>query len=224
MRFFLLLMLFCLPAPLLAAERVCQGTAVTVRADNLSEADRICLGANNVLPFLRQFGLDAAISIVVEVTDALPPGHLAGELGSFDTRDNLVRIRTYAAFSTMARSGTVFRIPPDEALHVSYVTHELVHAYTHAGMQRRRIGWVAQEYMAYAAQLASMPEPLRERILSRYEQKGFADASEIGETYLLLDPHAFAVKAYRHYSLPGNGPAFVRRLLDGSLRLGENSR
>lgn len=217
-------MFFCLYAPLLAAERGCQGTTVTARADSRVEADRICQGARNVTPFLQQFGLDATTPIVVESTDATAADHHAAELGSFDTRDLLVRVRTYAAFRRLATTGTLFRVPPEEALHASYVTHELVHAYIHADAQRRGVGRVAQEYIAYATQLASLPTPLRDRILARYDQAGFASASEIGESYLLIDPHAFAIKAYRHYLQPGSGAIFVRSLLDGSVLLDSDGR
>ncbi len=220
--FALLLLVLC--EPLRAGDTACEGIPVSVDAAGTSDHALICQGARQALVFLAGVGLDTSAHLSVLTTDAEAIDHHPAEIGSYDARDRRVRVRTYEGCARLTSDGPLFRIQMEGALYASFIAHEIAHAVIHANAGRHRPARVAQEYIAYVVQLASMPEALRARILARYDEDAFGRASEIGETYLLIDPHAFAVKVYRHYLQPENGAAFLRRLIDGTATLGANGR
>lgn len=222
-RLFVLLPLL-LSTPLWAGGSACDGIPVTVVAADRLDHARICQGARQALNFLSGAGLDTSTPLSIEASDAEAVGHRAAEVGSYDTRDSRVRVHSFDGCTRLTAAEPPFRIPMEEAVYASFVAHEIAHAVIHANARQRRLARIAQEYIAYVVQLESMSDALRARILALYDQEAFDKASEIGETYLLIDPHAFAVKVYRHYLKSENGNAFLRRLLDGSATLGGNGR
>jgi len=218
--FALFLLLFCGPAA--AGEPACEGIPIAVEAAAQPDRRLICQGARQTLAFLADVGLDTSVPLSVLASDAEMTGHHPAEVGSYDARDRRVRVRSYIGFAQLASEARPFRVPADEALYASFVAHEIAHAVVHANARPRRPSRVAHEYIAYVAQLASMPEVLRTQVLARYDEEAFGEAAEIGETYLLINPHAFAVKVYRHYLRQENGPAFLLRLLNGTAVLGSD--
>jgi hypothetical protein len=74
----------------------------------------------------------------------------------------------------------------------------------------------AHEYIAGVTTIATLPEAERARLLRLYPGEGFDRPEQISGTLFLLAPTWFAVEAYRHYRKPGNGPAFLRRVLSGA--------
>jgi hypothetical protein len=108
----------------------------------------------------------------------------------------------------------------DPDLYKSLVVHEIAHAYVDRTFRFDVPSVLVHEYIAYTVQLATMPEPLRERVLASIPLPAFQGASEITLTYYALDPNAFGVKCYLHYRDPRNGDAFLERLLSGQVRLG----
>lgn len=220
--FVLLPLLFSVP--LWADGNACDDIPVTVDAADRSDHARICRGARQALTFLAGIGLDTSEPLSVLASDAEAAGHHAAEVGSYDTRDHRVRVRTFDGCARLASAEPLFRVPMEESLYASFIAHEIAHAVIHANAGQHRTARIAQEYIAYVVQLETMPESLRARILARYDQEGFNKASDIGETYLLIDPHAFAVKAYRHFLKTENGASFLRRLANGTATLGGNGR
>ena len=88
--------------------------------------------------------------------------------------------------------------PIDDALYASLVAHELTHAVAQQHMRADKIGSPAQEYLAYAVQLATLPEARREAIVAAAGVRGWETGDTVSNIYLGLNVHRFAVKSYLH--------------------------
>jgi len=114
-----------------------------------------------------------------------------------------------------ARSGSlVFGLDMTRALWRSYVAHELAHAASDSRFAPGVSTFTASEYIAAVVQVSVLPEHIRQALLANFAGlAGFGAKSEINSTYYFIDPCAFAVKSYLHYSRPENGPSFIAALL-----------
>jgi len=69
-----------------------------------------------------------------------------------------------------------------------------------------------------------MPAEARGRALEAFPGNGFDSEQQITTTLYLLAPQWFGAEAYRHYLKPGNGQAFLRKILAGEALGEENVR
>ena len=56
----------------------------------------------------------------------------------------------------------------------------------------------AHEYVAYAIQIASMPQETRDLLLSSFPLQTSKDLARFNDIYLAMRPLRFAANAYRH--------------------------
>lgn len=99
--------------------------------------------------------------------------------------------------------------------------HEVAHCIVSANAGREPLSAVAQEYFAYVTMFATMPAAQREQVLQKIPGNGFDATVEIDMTIYLIDPIQFGAQAYRHFLKPGNGRAFLRRVLNRQLLIEE---
>lgn len=201
-----------------AQARQCDGTPVWVKHRHSVDADLVCSAAKSTFEFMRRNGFGATKSITVQVLDQPAEAFRNGELGRFDGNRRETLILSFAVAQIEARDSPPFNTPMNKELYQSFVVHELAHAIAHSAFEIARPSVVAQEYIAYTVQLATMPPALREEILARYRVDAFADESEMSELYYAFDPCVFAVKAYRHFMTLSEPQAFYKRLLTGAFQ------
>lgn len=180
-----------------------------------ADAEVACLGAADARAFLKANGLNTEESIEIHIVKRLPNRRTVHAFGCFSRELGQVHILSYSVCRDAANSRAIFGLPWDQRLYRSLVAHEIAHAVASRNFAMKQPLWVAQEYIAYVTQLATMPRDLRERIMMRFSQKGFETPAEINPYILMLSPEVFAVKAYRHFVRKENGAAFFRALLDG---------
>jgi hypothetical protein len=200
-----------------AALHTCEGTQISVLAQHDSDATLACEAARRAIAFFADQGFhaDIAATILVEEEPSSPTDWSL--LGSFDARRGEIRVLSLHKAMESAPREPPFGEPMHAQLHASFIAHELRHALAKANFTIARPSVLAHEYVAYTVRLATMPDTLRQDILSRYQLEGFQHEREIGETYYLVNPHAFAVKAYPHFRRPENGSAFLSRVFNGLL-------
>jgi len=174
-----------------------------------------CAGAGDALAWLEPTGLTLEHGPVISLVDRLPAGSDKHALGRFDGRLGVIELLDFRAAASASECGPrAFKVPMSRALWQSYVAHEVAHAAVRAHDTSHTFTVAQQEYVAAVVQLGTLPEAIRDEILSNYDGfPAFGDASEISDLYYFMAPCAFAVKAYRHYLQPGNGPTFISRLL-----------
>ncbi len=104
------------------------------------------------------------------------------------------------------------------ALFASLLIHEVTHARLANLADGNSCSLADHEYIAYAMQLATLPDEQRDIILDGVPD-GDAGTSLINEVTLAMSPRVFAGLAWRHFERPENGCRYVRSLLDGSVSL-----
>ena len=120
------------------------------------------------------------------------------------------------------RKTPYFTLPYDRELLVSVLTHECVHALSNAFYSypiSPRIH-AQEEYIAYAAQLATMDPGKLQQVLARYAagRWTFSSESSINDLVHAAMPHGFDVMSYRHFMGPEGGRAFLERIYSGDFK------
>lgn len=114
-----------------------------------------------------------------------------------------IRIEVLSPAACRRRGGGhLFGLELDPALYRSIIVHEVAHLVARFNGEDALRDVAGQEYIAFTVQLGTLPEPLLERVLSRYDQPAFARETEITALLHALSPEVFAVKAWRHFRQP----------------------
>lgn len=196
----------------LPAVRSCPDASVRVAARDPRDRAAACDGARDALQFFEALDLRRPDTIWIDVVDAMPPQVGDKAAGCWLRERDRAMILTFAAFR---RAGRWFGVPIDRRLHRSVATHETAHALATCNFARPDPPVQAAEYVAYVTLFETMDPAQRTRALAAYPDAGFDDEARINTMVYLFDPMRFGVRAWRHYRAPGNGPAFLKRVLAG---------
>ncbi len=199
----------------LAMSETCPETHATVVFEERSHAALACAAAKDAIGFWSGWDLAGPTRVTLEVVEILTPLHGRHLIGLYDAPTNTIKILSLTASQEIVGATLVFGMAFDEELYRSFIVHEVTHAIADQFFAVNVASIPAHEYIAYVAQLSTMPAVLRERIMAGASVEGFIDEYEISEIYLGFSPEDFALKSYLHYMRPGNGEAFVNRLLTG---------
>jgi len=177
--------------------RPCDGQPVEVEGDS-RHVDVVCAASVAALARLAELGLVPERPIRVVLVDAgiVYNGHLA--YGQYDGPHERLELMSPAAIASQQPSPTLFGQPIDDVLYAGLVAHELTHAVAQQHMRADKIGSPAQEYLAYAVQLASLPDERREAIVAAAGVRGWEAGDTVSNIYLGLNVHRFAVKSHLH--------------------------
>jgi hypothetical protein len=209
------LLLGLLVSPLLRAEMTrCPTAEVTVRHTGAAEAAKVCEAVADAVGFMTAHGFELKAPFTIAVVDQITQSPMPSSLGAFNAATREIEILGYDAATRFFPDRPPFGIPMNPEIYRSFVVHEVAHAVAHPNFVRRP-NLAAMEYIAYTVQIATMPEPLRRRVLASVETEAFEQPREIGDQLVMFDPARFAVKSYLHFIRPENGAAFYQRLLTG---------
>jgi len=197
----------------------CPGIGVQVNAGSAADRVRICTGAERAVAFLRSHGLETIDSIQVTLSDSAIANHGA-HIGLYDASSRTVRFLSFKQAVAQCEKQSPFRTPMDEALYTSFATHEIAHAIVEQHIKPASNRRIAHEYIAYVAQIATMPAEKRLAILQNYDISAFEGPENMSLIYYGLDPNAFGVKSYKHFQKLPDQTAFLRALLSGKIRTG----
>lgn len=211
-----LLILACQSTCISAEELRCKNNDIVVQGTKPQDAQDGCAAALDAAQFFASSGLAIPKGVLIElVDDQLGPLLAPHETGTYDAKQNLIRVLSYdaAVKATRANSLGLGRIAT-RAHWRSYIVHELTHAAVHAGCDKTCPSRATHEYLAAVAQLSSIPGNQLTKLLTPYRNLDpFKDLSEISETYYAINPHYFAVKSYKHYLRLSDPRAFFRDTL-----------
>jgi len=192
-----------------AAVSHCADSRVSVSHAEPAAAVTACAAVRDALAFMAAHGFETDLAFLVEVVEEPRVPHT---YGSYDRRG--IRIEVLSQSACRRRGGgRLFGLQLDPALYRSIIVHEVAHLVARFNGEDALRDVAGQEYIAFTVQLGTLPEPLLERVLSRYDQPAFARETEITALLHALSPEVFAVKAWRHFRQPGHGAAFYRYLL-----------
>ena len=196
----------------------CPNRNVTVHSAARGDAETACEAAGEAISFLVAQGLDTTGAVKVDLVHKIPVAGLP-TIGCYDHPHRLVYVLTFSEFLKLK---TWSELPVDRTLYKSLVAHEVSHAVAAANFSVPKPSTLAQEYIAYVAQLATMPVGYRERVLKQFAVEGYDSADEMSVTFYAISPFRFGIKVYRHFLKPGNGKVFLKDVLSGRVLFDEN--
>jgi hypothetical protein len=195
---------------------------VVVEADDPSDREAGCRGAEAAAAFLAPSGLDTQVPVRITFVESRPPS--AGALpavGCYVRSEDRVYV---LSFARCERKKLEHDVVIDRPVHVGLVTHEVAHAIVRADPRGGKLGLVAHEYIAYVARYESMPHGRRSQVLSQIPGDGFESELHINSFIYAVDPVRFGAQAYRHFLKPGIGRSFLASVLNGQVVLDVESR
>jgi len=220
MRQILAILALCLAVPGgTVAAAGCGGLPVEIEGGSDRDHVLVCEGVRRATVFLGALGLKPAPVVRVRLHDVALPA-AGSHIGRYDAAAHRIDLVTYPRCEVQCAVRPPFGSPVDEALYISFVSHEMTHAVIGGQLTTRELSPLAHEYIAYVVQLSTMDADARARVLQRYDVAAYAGPAEMSLTYYALDPCAFGVKAYLHYRSLTEPGAFARGLLSGDIRLG----
>lgn len=195
-------------------EGVCSQPLVQVKATDLEDVQDICRGVQDATSFLAGIGFHFNQPLIIEVAAKLPEDAGPFALGCFFTHQSRIVMLSYAAFEEIR---SWLNVPVSRELYRSLAAHETAHAWAQTNIRGPNQNLVAQEYIAYVVMFVTMNPDLRTSVLNAVPGVGFDDELQINSMVYLLDPILFGIESYRHYLKPGNGPAFLQKVLTGKV-------
>jgi hypothetical protein len=195
----------------------CPGRNVVVHSAARGDAETACEAAGEAIDFLAAQGFDTTGAVKVNLVRKIPVVGLP-TIGCYDHPHRRVYVLVFSEFLKLK---TWSELPVDRTLYKSLVAHEVAHAVAAANFSVPKPSILAEEYIAYVTQLATMPLRYRERVLEQSSGEGYDSANEMTVTFYLISPFRFGVNAYRHFLKPGNGESFLKGVLSGRVLIGE---
>ncbi len=205
-----------------AVVMACPGAPVSVYSCNELDRRLLCAAADEAFGFFGQYGISRQQPLDINLCDKRVPFGSGSAIGRYDSRSGDVRLLSYEAYRQLVVEDPPFGMPSSEALYRSFGVHEIAHAIADENFRISSVPWLSQEYIAAVAQLATMEPRLRASILARYHLEAFHTTASMSTLYYQLDPSAFAIKAYLHFIALDDQGAFLRKLLSGAIRLGDD--
>jgi len=204
-----------LPMSLLAGEFHCAGPAeVVVRTDQAMDLDEICIFAAKAFAFLARFDLMPKRPITIDIVDHQIDNEGFLAYGRYEKETDRIEMMSYAAILADGETPQMFGEPFDRAHYSGLIAHEVAHAVVEPNLVRKKYSTTPQEYLAYATQMAVLPEARRSQVIAQMDVEPWRGGDLISYTYLAMNPGKFAAKSYLHLTSLADPKAFVRLLLD----------
>jgi hypothetical protein len=199
----------------------CADPMLRLRATHAVDVAHACEASRRVTAFLgeaRGMRLAAPVELeFAEVVELAFGGERVRVLGLADRAARWIRVTSMTAAWLRDPGRLMFGQPIDAELHTSLLVHEIAHVVIRDAAQGVDPGGAPSEYLAYVTQFATMAPDTRARILAAYPPGDFASTDEINDISHMMAPHAFGVRAWRHFRRAG-GEAIIADILAGRLR------
>ena len=198
------------PVPMTA----CVGLPAVVAGASADESEIACDGARAAFAFFAPLDLRPVPGLTIELSAALPAGAPSDAVACFVIPQRRIIVLRYEPFS-WHRSW--FGLAADKRLYRAVIAHEVAHAIVACHAGEPRLSFAAQEYIAYVAMIATMPEEHRRELLALHPGSGFDNVVQINEFAYAFNPARFAAESYRHCIRQPDPRAYLRRVLDGGV-------
>ena len=180
-----------------------------------------CEAVSIGVEFMRSLGFASEVAVRLKVVDELPMPHGIALLGQYDPKVSEIRVLSLQRFVAACADDPPFGCPPAADIYRSFVVHEVVHALTDLALAGRVVPRLKLEYLAYVAQLASLPDALREQLIAASGVRGFEHENDINAFVYFAAPNRFGIMCYLHYRRPENGDAYLQQILGTTTQAGK---
>jgi hypothetical protein len=192
----------------------CAEVSVEVTAASPIERQRACDAAGQALRRLERCNISPRTPLRIEILGEVRRPSGGTIFGGFDPVREGVLVTRYENIAPLA-AGTPFGLLPQGEFYKSLIFHEVVHAVMHQNYKRRPTNHAAYEYPAYALQIESLPQDVREKFLQAFDVGADKNEFRFSDTILAFDPFFFAARAYEHFRASPDGCAHLHALLAG---------
>lgn len=194
----------------------CPDGRTTVANSSRHLAARICAQAELARQFLGRCGIEGRAPLRISMSQVLGRSRKQ-KAGEYDPSTGTIRLLAYAAFvkagwRAIGETHVVTRV-----LHASVATHEVAHGVFHEHAAAADLPETAHEYVAYVAQLSTLPADVRDDLARQNELPRIANLFTFSHFLLYADPERFAIAAWRHFHQPENGCAFLHAVVEGKV-------
>ncbi len=205
----------------------CAGLSVAVSGASLAEQQAICLGASKALRIFAQCGVSSRKHIRITVVRSFGSrfyGHaFDGHIYAFfDNTGPAINILDSAALEAAIPTESYYSVLTSAELYESISAHEMAHALLWQNAKGHTLQTNAQEYLAFAVQIASMTPEARGRLLSKVPRGEVVDLSVFNAITLNMAREYFAALAYEHFRRPENHCRMLQSILLGQLQFPES--
>ena len=183
-----------------------------VIATDVALAKRVCAVVERAAPVFERCGLGQSRPVVIRIANEPTEMQLMGHYG-FES--NEIRLQAPKNLAQVLDDSSAYLKIAPEQLFESIVVHELTHAYFHntrCGMETCLAG---HEYIAYAMQFQTLSTQDRNALIDALPASIPVELEWFTDERLNETPELFAANAWRHFSRPGMGCAFVRDIVAG---------
>lgn len=204
--------------PALAGPFECPDPMLSVEGAAEPQAQRVCEAAMAAKEVLARCGLEQSRPVVLEILPEIdgPAEHCAGLYACGSDR---IQIIPPQGVTALMPAESIFSRLQAAEYYDSLVVHELAHALMDQAECAGRYCSADLEYVAYALQIASLPEAGRREVEAFRDVPQPVDPARLNDFLLFLKPDIFAALAWAHFDEPGNGCDFVVDLVSGATSL-----
>jgi hypothetical protein len=215
--FGLVLPLIFLGTPVHAETRECPGSATVIVYDEHRDYVMACSAAAKTIGFFREMGFMAETPMMISMKDSvqLEQGFAGEAYGHCDPALGYIEVISYDRHERLKTRDQMFGVRLNPALHESIIVHEVAHALADIHFSVLEIPGAVHEYIAYVAQIATLPEVTRRNVLRRYADAAFHDEKAINFFTYLDGPQIFGVRSYKHFMQQRDHNFFLLRLFAG---------
>lgn len=215
---------FMATSPAMADPVACPGDeSVAVEAARSELATQLCEAAPPLRDAMVDCGLTQLRALKIVVIARLI-GPFDTSLAEFDRGTDVIRIVDPLLYpGLLVEDGGYFLLPTDVLLR-SLLTHEIAHALAFQVSGDRELDAVDQEYIAAAMELELMKTEWRDFLIKAAPVTLPPKDEMINFWIYAMAPRKFAVNAWRHFRLPENGCALIRRIIGGEASFSEEAK
>jgi hypothetical protein len=201
-----------LGAGAVAAQTLCPNGQVTVHSTDTALSDRVCLASDKAFALYETCEVSLSTPIAIHIRD-----HIANDcFGLFHCGQARIDVLSPDAIAAMRNPDGLFATIPLKQMFDSIVVHELTHALYDATPCPSESCIATAEYLAYALQIASLPDTTRAAVAAGIAEGREVQRESISGIMYLFAPDNFALNAWGHYSQVPDQCAHIRDILDGT--------
>lgn len=195
---------------------MCPDPQFSVASGDPALVEQVCEVVADVGDRLAACGLVRTEPLTIEVVDGL--SHPMGEcLAYFDCERDSIRLTDPSLYRSLLDPEVIYAVLPPEIAMRALLTHEIAHAAVDQMAEGRTVPLVDHEYIAAAMELDLMEPQWRETVIAAAPVALPPKPGLVDIFIYYLAPRKFAVNAWQHFSLPGNGCGLIRRMAAGEM-------
>ena len=206
-----------------AAKSRCVNPRLEIEANGKAPgfpAESICERASWAIDQMELCGFSIQQKLTVEVVDELIHPCGLPVVGYFDSVDFRVKVASPDQCRQLLPKEAALASLDFDAVYGSIIVHEVVHAALWSQLhqfEHEPVPAMATEYVAYAFQIMSIPEPDRDSLLAAFPQASPEDLSPFNLTALQISPLRFATNAYKHLMSVDDRCHFLKEIISGKV-------